>query len=101
MSEQEMLSQLRLRLPDGSDATDELLLSFLQDAASLIRALTWREEVPPALFPAQIRLAVIFYNRMGMEGEREHTEGDIRRAGDDLPDGLRKEIYAYRRAHCG
>ena len=29
---------------------------------------------------AQVRLAVIFFNRMGMEGEREHAEGDVRRA---------------------
>ena len=98
MTEQELLAQLRLRLPDAGNGDSDLLLSLLRDAAALIRALTWREAVPPELENAQVRLAVIFFNRMGMEGEREHTEGDVRRAADDLPDALRREIYACRLA---
>ena len=96
MTQQEMLSSLRLRL--DQEATDELLLSLLQDAAALICALTWRDQVPPGLCSAQIRLALIFYNRIGMEGEKEHTEGDIRRSADDLPESLRREIFSYRKA---
>ena len=46
MTEQEMLSQLRLRLPDQESAPDALLRSLLQDAAALICALTWRNAVP-------------------------------------------------------
>ena len=98
MTKQEMIAQLRLRLPDASDAPDALLSTLLEDAAALIRALTWRDEVPAGLQNALLRLAVIFFNRMGMEGEREHTEGDIRRAADDLPDALRRGITAYRLA---
>ena len=96
MTQQEMLSSLRLRL--DQDVSDELLLSLLNDAASLICALTWRDQVPPGLCSAQIRLALIFYNRMGMEGEKEHTEGDVKRSADDLPDALRREIFSFRRA---
>lgn len=97
MERQEMLSSLLLHLPDGKE--DSLLLqSLLDDAAALICALTWRETVPAALHSAQVRLTVIMYNRMGMEGEKEHTEGDIKRAADDLPEGLRREIFAYRKA---
>ena len=98
MTKQEMIAQLRLRLPDAIDVPDALLSSLLDDAAALIRALTWRDAVPDELQNALLRLAVIFFNRMGMEGEREHTEGDIRRAADDLPDALRREITAYRLA---
>ena len=98
MSEQEMISALRLRLDEGEKAEERLLSSLLSDAAALIRALTWRSEVPPELQNAQIRLAVIFYNRMGMEGESSRSEGDVKRTAEDLPDGLRREIYAYRRA---
>ncbi len=98
MDEQALLSELRLRLPDAENAPDALLLSLLRDAASLICALTWREEIPPALFSAQVRMAVIFFNRMGMEGEREHAEGDVRRSAEDLPESLRREIFSYRRA---
>ncbi len=96
MTQQEMLSSLRLRL--DQDASDELLLSLLQDAAALICALTWRDQVPPGLCSAQIRLALIFYNRMGMEGEKEHSEGDVKRSADDLPEALRREIFSFRRA---
>ena len=98
MTSQDLLSQLRLRLPDVSDAADDLLLSLLRDAAALICALTWRAQVPDELQNAQLRLAVIFFNRMGMEGESEHTEGDIRRSAQDLPENLRREIFSYRLA---
>ncbi len=98
MTKQELIDQLRLRLPDAMDAPDALLSTLLDDADALIRALTWRDAVPDELQNALLRLAVIFFNRMGMEGEREHAEGDIRRAADDLPDALRREICSYRLA---
>ncbi|MBR4359128.1 MAG: phage head-tail connector protein [Clostridia bacterium] len=98
MTSQELLSQLRLRLPDAADAADDLLLSLLRDAAALICALTWRTQVPEELQNAQLRLAVIFYNRMGMEGESAHSEGDVRRAAQDLPENLRREIFSFRLA---
>lgn len=93
-----LLASLRMRLPDAGEKEDALLIYLLEAAASLIRALTWRDEVPPGLHDAQVHLAAIYYSRMGMEGEKEHSEGDIRRVADDLPEGLRREIFAYRRA---
>ena len=98
MTQPEMLRQLRLRLPDAPDATDALLSSLLADAAALIRALTWRDQVPAGLENARLRLAGIFFNRMGMEGETDHAEGDVRRTQQDLPEALRREICAYRLA---
>lgn len=98
MTDEEMLRQMRLRLPEDEAAEDGLLLSLLGDAAALIRALTWRDAVPPGLANAQVRLAVMLFNRMGMEGEKEHAEGDVRRAAEDLPEGLRREIFSFRRA---
>ena len=98
MNHQEMLVALRARLPDAPQGRDGLLLSLLADAAALICALTWRSEVPPELENAQLRLAVIFFNRMGMEGESEHTEGDVKRAAQDLPEALRREIFSFRLA---
>ena len=97
MDNEQKLAALRAHLP-GEQGEDALLLSLLSDAAALICALTWRKEVPPELENAQVRLAVIFYNRMGMEGENAHQEGDVRRSVSDLPEALRKEIYAFRRA---
>lgn len=98
MVSQELLSLLKLHLPDAGEGQDALLGSLLSDAGALICALTWRQQVPEALQSAQVRLAVLFYTRIGMEGEKEHTEGDVKRTADDLPEGLRREILAYRRA---
>ena len=98
MEDQELLNLLKLHLPDAGTGEDALLSSLLSDAGALICALTWRPQVPDALKNAQVRLAVLFYTRMGMEGEKEHTEGDVRRSLDDLPEGLRREILSFRRA---
>lgn len=98
MERQDMLASLRVHLPEAGEGETPLLLSLLEDAGALICALTWRESVPAALENAQVRLAVILFNRMGMEGEREHSEGDVKRAADDLPEGLRREIFAFRKA---
>ena len=95
-----LLALLRRHLPDASE-TDAELLAILDDAASLICALTWRLCVPEPLRNAQVRLAVVMYNRRGMEGESEHTEGDVRRGVSGLPAELRTEIYAYRMARVG
>ncbi|MBR1585048.1 MAG: phage head-tail connector protein [Clostridia bacterium] len=98
MTQHELLASLRLRLPDAKNIPDSLLHSLLKDAAALICALTWRSQVPAELENAQLRLAVIFFNRMGMEGENQHVEGDVRRSADDLPEALRREIFSYRLA---
>ena len=88
MTQEKLIQAMRLRLPDAKDASDEMLL-----------AMTWRQTLPEALESAQVRLAIILFNRMGMEGESEHVEGDVRRAAPCLPDELRREIIAFRRAH--
>ena len=96
---EEMLTALKARLPGVTgDGQDALLKALLADAESLIRALTWRESVPPALQSAQVRLAVVMYNRLGAEGEESRTEGDVTRRFSALPEDLRREIFAYRTA---
>ena len=97
MTSQQLLTALKMHLPDA-EQEETLLLTLLDDAAALMCALTWRTAVPDVLQNAQVRLAVVLYNRLGMEGEREHAEGDVRRTADDLPEGLKRDIFSYRRA---
>lgn len=99
MTQEKLIQAMRLRLPDAKNASDEMLLAHLTDAKALLLAMTWRQTLPEALESAQVRLAIILFNRMGMEGESEHVEGDVRRAAPCLPDELRREIIAFRRAH--
>ena len=92
-----MLEKLKRRIPDAKD--DALLAELIEAAGQAICAYTGRAAVPSALEAAQLEIAAMLFNRMGMEGESEHVEGDVRRAAPCLPDELRREIIAFRRAH--
>lgn len=89
-----MLAQLKRRIPGATD--DALLTDLLEEAGAFIRAYTRRASVPEDLKSAQVRLAVILYNRMGMEGESLHSEGEISHTADALPADLRHWLNAYR-----
>lgn len=97
-----MLGEMKKRLPDvQGEEQDSLLLALLDDAGAMIQNLTWRSEVPGALKNAQVRLAILLYNRLGAEGETARTEGDVQRAFDALPQDVKKEILSCRMARTG
>lgn len=91
-----MLDQLMRRIPDASDVA--LLEDLLKSAREIICAYTAREAVPRALESAQLEIAVLLYNRMGMEGENSHAEGSISRGVDSLPEFLRRQLNPWRLA---
>ena len=70
-----MLEKLKRRLPDAED--EALLGDLLGEAGAFLRAYTNRAELPEALEDAQVRVAAILYNRIGMEGESSHSEGGV------------------------
>lgn len=90
------LEKLGRRLPDASD--EELLNDLLAQAGAFIRSYTHRDAVPDALEDAQVELAAVLFNRMGMEGESSHSEGGVSRATEGLPEGLRRWLNAWRLA---
>ena len=89
-----MLAKLKRRLPDAAD--DALLTDLLSEAGAFIRAYTRRCEVPEDLEDAQIRIAAILFNRMGMEGENAHSEGGVSRTAEMLPEDVKKWLNAWR-----
>lgn len=91
-----MLARLRRRIPDASD--DELLNDLLAEAGAFLCAYTRRGTVPKELEDAQLRVAAILYNRMGMEGERAHGEGGVTRTAEMLPEDLRRWLNSWRLA---
>ena len=91
-----MLERLKKRLPDAAD--DALLESILADAGGMICAYTLRGEVLPVLEGAQIEIACMIYNRMGMEGESAHAEGSLHRSADSLPEYIRRQLNPWRLA---
>lgn len=91
-----MLDRLRRRIPDAAD--DALLEELLRSAQEMICAYTARDVMPQALTPAQLEIAVMLYNRMGMEGECSHAEGSLSRGVDSLPEFLRRQLNPWRLA---
>ena len=89
-----MLDKLKRRLPDAED--EALLSDLLGEAGAFLRAYTNREALPAALEDAQVRVAAILYNRMGMEGESSHGEGGVTRAAEALPEDLRRWLNGWR-----
>ena len=95
MTDQEKLAAVVLRLPNAESG---LLSSLLAEAKAHILSTTGRESIPPQLDWTQIKLAVIAYNRLGIEGQSTYSEGGISLSVDSIPDAIRAEITPYRLA---
>lgn len=95
----EVLERLKAQVPGAGDGgQDQLLSAYLLDAEQYIQACTHRRSLPPELEGACVRLALMLYNRQGMEGERSHAEGGVNRAigEDDVPAFVRDQLAAWR-----
>ncbi len=90
-----MLARLRRRIPDASD--DELLNDLLAEAGAFLCAYTRRGTVPQELEDAQLRVAAILYNRMGMEGETGRDEGGVNRTAQLMPEDVACQLRPWRR----
>ncbi|REK69338.1 phage head-tail connector protein [Paenibacillus paeoniae] len=94
------LNKLKLMLDIAADdaSEDTGLTLLLDDAESDILIWTNRRVLPSALESAQRQVAVIRYNKQGVEGQTSHSEGGISRSFDDLPTGLQNVILGQRLA---
>ena len=91
-----MLERLKRRIPDGKD--EALLTDLLSDAEHMILAYTGRDSLPDVLQGAQIEIAAMLFNRMGMEGESAHSEGSVSRSADSFPEYIRRQLNPWRLA---
>ena len=89
-----MLAKLKRRLPDAAD--DALLSDLLDQAGAFIRAYTRREQIPSGLEDAQVHIAAILFNRMGMEGEISRGEGGVTRTAELLPEDVKRWLNGWR-----
>lgn len=98
-----MVSRLKLRIPDAKE--DALLEELIASAEGMILAYTGRDELPEALEGAQVEIAAMLFNRMGMEGESMHAEGSVSRTAESLPEYIRRQLNPFRLAkavgECG
>jgi hypothetical protein len=95
-----MLEKLRRRLPDAKDSDEALLTDLIADAGRFICAYTRRDAVPEALEGAQIQMAAVLFNRMGMEGETRHDEGGLSREAELLPEDIACQLRPWRLARA-
>ena len=76
-------------LPEGADLGEDKVSALLLRAENTILDITGRDTLPEQLVDVQAQLALIFYNRLGTEGENRRAEGEITA---DFIDGLPRDI---------
>lgn len=92
------LVKLKIQLGIKDDAQDGLLQLSLEDIEADILTWTNRVTLPSTLESVQRQIAVIRYNKQGIEGQSSHSEGGISRSFEDLPQSIQTAINQKRLA---
>ena len=90
-----MLDKLITLLGDCDEAVADVMLSMAYDA---VLDYIGRDALPTRLENVVVRLAVIYYNRQGNEGEISRSEGGISQSfSADIPDDIIRILKNYPR----
>lgn len=88
------LDLLKIRISGASDA---LLTQLLADAEAEILDFTNRSKLTTKLAGLQRELAIVYYNRMGSEGETSRSEGSISVSYSmEIPENIKSRLSAHR-----
>jgi hypothetical protein len=67
-------------------------------ARDAVRDYIGRSELPAGADSIAVKLAVIYYNRLGNEGENSRSEGGITQTfSTDIPDDIKRQLWNYPR----
>ena len=89
------LEKLKLKLDESND---DILNLLLEDAEAEILDYTNRTELLPKMEGLQRELAIVYYNRMGSEGEASRSEGGVSVSYiTDIPSNIKSRLNSYRR----
>ena len=89
---------LRLWLPKDSAASDALLGSLLLKAENAILDRIGKDILPERLWELKASLALIYYNRLGTEGETKRKTGDVDISFDSgIPSEIEERLKNYPR----
>ena len=99
MDAETRLAELKLRI-EGMQMmpSDDLLMIYLNNAEQYILGYTRRGSLPHILEPTVIDIAIVWINRIGIEGETTHSEGGISRTMESTPGYIRDALNRYRLA---
>ena len=91
------IEKFKIKLGISDNSQDDLLNLYLDDAKETILGLTNLSSIPDKLLSTQVELALIYYNKQGIEGQTSHSEGGISRNFEDMPKSMLKKIKASRK----
>ena len=91
----DVFGRLAMRLPEVSLEEVQQLAS---EAEGMLLAYTGRMTLPGALETAVLQLAVILYNRRGLEGQTAHSEGGVSQNMEAIPREILLQAAPYRLA---
>lgn len=93
-----LLEKLRIRLEIKDSSQDDLLNLLLEDASTEILDFCNRDILPVKAEALQRELAIIYYNRVGSEGESSRSEGAVSVSYfTEIPDNIKSRLIAFRR----
>lgn len=89
------VEKLKVRLNEEDTA---LLEQLLEDAEAEILDYCNRDVLLPRMLGLQRELAIIYYNRLGSEGESSRSEGGVSVSySTDIPENIKRRLNTYRR----
>lgn len=90
------LTRVKTRLGLTDTTRDALLAELLTSAEDAAKAYTGRDELPQGAETAVVCLAILAYNRLGMEGETSRSEGGVSVGVDAMPEDVRSLLRPFR-----
>lgn len=92
------LERLKIRLGIKGTDEDDLLMMLLDDAEGEILDFCNRDILPVKAESLQRELAIIYYNRLGSEGETSRSEGGVSVSySTEIPENIKNRLIAFRR----
>ena len=89
------VEKLQVRLKEKDT---DLLEQLLEDAEAEILDYCNRNILLPRMLGLQRELAIIYYNRLGSEGESSRSEGGVSVSySTDIPENIKSRLMAFRR----
>lgn len=89
------VEKLQVRL---NEEDIDLLEQLLEDAEAEMLDYCNRDVLLPRMLGLQRELAIVYYNRLGSEGESSRSEGGVSVSySTDIPENLKRRLNSYRR----
>lgn len=93
-----MIDKLLLLLGNPCECEEDIAETCLELAQAAVLDYIGRPSLPKTAESIVIKLAVIYYNRLGNEGESSRTEGGISQSFvTDIPADIKKQLDNYPR----